>query len=65
MSDTPEEQRQAAVRRSFYELKKGIDWLLMAEVYADSAKRIRMKYDELVKQGFTKEQALDLCWRSW
>lgn len=42
--------------RQLREIKEGL-----VEYYAIHAELIRAKYDELVKQGFTEAQTIELC----
>lgn len=64
MTDDAERKHTKRVQ----ELKTIVDntdaeWPMQLEIVRLQARFMRAKYDALLAQKFTPEQALDLCWR--
>lgn len=41
------------------------DWAITVELLSFQAKRMKAKYDALIGEGFTEQQALSLCSSNW
>lgn len=41
------------------------NWLMHLEIWDHQAKVSKAKYDAAIMRGFTPDQALDICTKSW
>ena len=66
MSTQPDADDATAKKR--VEIKKiidNVDWHSLSELYQHQARGMKLKYNALLRYGFTTDQALDLCHKEW
>jgi hypothetical protein len=57
---------QAAGKKVLAGIKNVYDsWMVQLEIYEYKSKICKAKYDAAIAQGFTEEQALEICTKEW
>ncbi len=61
----PNEADKASQRATVKRIVDTTDWHNLSELHMYQAKVMRSKYQAALRQGFTTDQALDVCHKEW